>query len=313
MQQVGDVVDRLHPTALLSHEVEAGIGKDAHDHLADLHLLPSEHLLQPPEPVSVVQQIVRQDQGAVEGGQRLHLDAQIGVAPHVPDAIMEGILRQGLIEVHALGDGVGDDLPGEDVAEGHAHVGPQGPVPRHPVRHPVSLADQLSQRLIEQQRVEGQQQLSGIEGGEAQAELDTGSGYHVRQHGVAAVGLLEPAQHVLDQDHRGPHIHIPQPRRPNDRQKAELGQQRRQGFVYILTAEGIGVVKAEAADQQLVHQELHLLRLLGLNGCDQQHPAGGPGPQKVSRLGGTGEAVEAVAADGPALRPGKGFAVGDPY
>ena len=127
------------------------------------------------------------------------------------------------------------------------------------------------------------------------------------------MGLLEPAQHVLDQDHRGPHIHIPQSRRPNDRQKAELGQQGRQRFMYILTAEGIGVVEAEAADQQLVHQELHLLRLLGLNGCDQQHPAGGPGPQKVSRLGGTCEAVEAVAADGPALRPGKGFAVGDPY
>ena len=32
--------------------------------------------------------------------------------------------------------------------------------------------------------------------------------------------------------------------------------------MYILTAEGIGVVEAEATDQQLIHQELHLLRLL---------------------------------------------------
>ena len=68
---------------------------------------------------------VHKNHRATEGMNRTHLTFQRNIAGIGLDIKGLGIRSKGFVRVDRLGDGVGDSVSAQDLAEGHAHFGAQ--------------------------------------------------------------------------------------------------------------------------------------------------------------------------------------------
>jgi hypothetical protein len=68
------------------------------------------------------------------------------------------VRREDLVGVDGLGDGVGDGVAPEDLAEGDAHLGPQHPGMGGLRRDAVDLHDLAHQPVVDDLRVQGEEQ-----------------------------------------------------------------------------------------------------------------------------------------------------------
>ena len=214
-----------------------------------------------------------------------------------------------------LGHGVGHQFARQNLAVGDAHAGAQPPIVRAAGVHAVRLPDHLRQRDIEEQRVEGQQELPREQVHQGQPELLPGP-LHYAQHGrVASMGLLEPAHHVLYEHDGRAHVHEPVVRPPGQRHEAHLRQKGRELGVEVDPAEGIGMLGGEAPRQQLVEHDEQPVHALGetiLHGFDVQDAPGGV-PAKVLGCAKVAQDAEQIrSGDRPARDPPQALSVAAP-
>ena len=252
--QIGDKVFALGLTPLHPHQITTVAGHDRHDNSTDGELFTAEHLVQLVDAVALMEQVVHQNDGTLEGFQSAHLVFELRIARIFLDLEAAQIGMEAFLHVEGLGHGIGHDLVREDLAVGHAHIGDEGALPFGHFPHPVHLLNPLQQRLIEHLRVKTQQQLAREH--LIQCAAESGSGLHHRlpDSRLVMMGLFDAEHGILQQYHRCTHIHVEDVLFAGGH-KAQLAYGAAQGSVLLrAAAQGIGGAFFQAAGQQLVEK-----------------------------------------------------------
>ena len=286
--EIGDEVFTVHPSILQLHQILAAAGHDTHDDPADIHALGFEQGIQIIDPVALVQQVIHQQHRAAEGFDGANLVDQRGIARILFHGEGPDILGIPLFHMEGLGDRVGYNRIGQNLAVGHAHVAAQPTDTGGYIQHMVVRLYLVQQSLIEHFGIKGQHQCAGEHGGQGLPQTGTALLHHSLDPGLVPVGLLDGKIDILNEHHGIPHIHIVQIFTMGDGDETHLFQrfqQRRTGSGHA--AQAVGMLLGQTAGQQLIDQTAAGLRLIAALAEDfihNQNTAGGMAADKGGRL-----------------------------
>ncbi len=160
-------IDAVHTAALCGHQIPFTAGTAGHQHPVDDHTLLPEEGIERPHPVAGVEQVVHQDHRPAEGVDGADLALQRRVAGEVLNVEGGEVPGKDLVGVDGLGDGVGDSIAPQDSAEGYAHLGTQYPGHCGLRRDAVQVHNLPHQTVVNDLRVQGQDQRTRIQAGES--------------------------------------------------------------------------------------------------------------------------------------------------
>ena len=206
--EVGDEILTVHLPPLERHEIVPPAGHDANQNAPDVHARLLEEGIEIVNAVALVEEVVHQQHRAAEGLDGADLIFEGAVARVLLHGEMDDVPVVDLLHVEGLGDGIGHDGVGQNLAVGHAHEAPQTPYAHGDVEHLVVLLHLMEQRLVEGLGVEGQHQRPGEEAGEGAAQLGAALGHSLAHRRVVPVGRLNGKEDVLDEHQGIPHVHI---------------------------------------------------------------------------------------------------------
>ena len=141
LPQRGQEVHAVYRPLLLTHQVPAVAGEDAHQDKLDVHPLLAQDGVQGLDAHPGVHQVVHQDDGPVKGFDGAHLAGDGGVVGKCLDGALAEVRGVHPVGVDGLGDRVGHSLAPEQLTEGDAHIFPQLPGGGGLLGHLVELGD----------------------------------------------------------------------------------------------------------------------------------------------------------------------------